>query len=104
MGPGAPISRALVAGGKMDLKTEVKWGQRNREICKRQAKSTSEEQRETNCVSFLFLLDIITQIASRRISVPMSETLFSLLMLFNPSRVFGCEFLGAWRYRPSSSR
>lgn len=104
MGPGAPISRALVAEGKMDLKTEVKWGQRNREICKRQAKSTSEEQRETNRVSFLFLLDIITQIASRRISVPMSETLFFLLMLFNPSGVFGCEFLGAWRYRPSSSR
>lgn len=55
MGPGAPISRALVAEGKMDLKTEVKWGQRNRKICMRQAKSTSEEQRETNCFLFVFI-------------------------------------------------
>lgn len=46
MGLGAPISHTVAAVEKMDLKTEVNRGQRNRKTCKRQTKSILEELEE----------------------------------------------------------
>lgn len=44
MGLDAPISHALVAERKMDVKSEVNWGQRNRKTCNHQTKGILEEQ------------------------------------------------------------
>lgn len=46
MGVGAPISHALVAVRKMDVKTEVNWGQRNLKKGKKKKKTQASDQKD----------------------------------------------------------